>query len=398
MPRKRAVRRTRRDVEKDRRREKRYERRKERRERIHDANRRNRISRILHRIHESKKHINLRRALSHTVYVRAKRAIKYRLFRSAMRLRKLPDRITVEDKIYARESLWKQFLKELAQQLFHYIIHYGFLLLAGDRVKYWSEYFRWLRTMYGVMLGRYRVPVMTIWKNGLVELHFDEMLSRLLLAPETRPATFDALAYIANELLLGNYEFKISPEEYERLKAMIQLLHQLYFTKTRNMPCKRSTYAVKLTPVTLHFFRGQTVRMYVLRYVRVRDIKARRLMIEKPLDVHFNFFKMFKSPFDLISILTYAGDTSNLTGDEQIAIRRDYHRDVREQLRTIVAYYSVSRVRRALAREFGKPEIEDGVGHCSIYLAYPRTRKYNIKKQFKIEREMFRRYRNLALG
>jgi|GEM_PF-4276241 len=398
MPKKRAVRKTRIEVEKDRRRQKRKEYRRERKLRILRHFQTIRRIQTLLSIPRAIKKLEQRKFRTKYVWDFARRTFTNRLMRRAFVLYAQPDAISLKDKIEERPSFWREFLNRLFRELWYELL----LWISGrdirEKIRWWHDYLRFLRTVYGVMFNRYKVLTWMVWRDRELELHFEQALYEALMSPELRDLTFEALNHIANELLVGNYEYIVPEPDWQRLKAIIQLLHKYFILYTKDMPCRRSNYAIVLTPLTLSFFRGLKVRMYVVRYVRVKDMYSGKLVIEKPIDVHFAFMRVFKYPFDLISFITFGGDSPSLSGTETIAISRDHRRNVREVLRTIVAMYNRSRLIDAMARTLGTPEARDNISHCSIYIGFIRTRKYDIKKQFKIERETFRRYRSLALG
>jgi len=139
----------------------------------------------------------------------------------------------------------------------------------------------------------------------------------------------------------------------------------------REMPCKESKFMVKLTPVTFYFARNMAVRFYTLRYMPVRAIRnTDRVIVTKPIDVYFSILRIRKPKPEIVQVSTYAGDSSALSGKEDIVIARGPDREPRRLLKSYVAMTLTYHLRDALARELGFRTRKDEIGHCSVYFSF----------------------------
>ena len=249
------------------------------------------------------------------------------------------------------------------------------------------------RIMHDIRRGNAYIPIVTIWKDRYLEIHIDKSIERWLLDPERREATLEALNHIFRQLLSTKQRIVMPPETYETLKGILRLLYTTHVTYTRPMPCRRTQMAIKLTPITLHYFRGYSARLYVIRWFRKDQMESGILQVTDNIDIHFAFFRYFKYKGDVISTLTVAGDTDNLNPNTPMYIWRDAQGLPREMLYAYEAMYMYHRIEDALKRALGKRENDASIGHCSVYIGFRRRKPYTKLFLKRIEKDKYRRYR-----
>ena len=249
------------------------------------------------------------------------------------------------------------------------------------------------RTFIDVRRGNAYIPIMTIWKDRYVELHIDKNIERWLFDPERRDATLEALNHVFKQLLSTKQRIVISPETYETLKGILRLLYTEMVTYTRPMPCRRTQMAIKLTPITIHVYKGYAARLYIVRWFRKESMESGILQVTDNIDVHLAYFSRYKYKGEVISTMTIAGDTDNLNPNTPMYIWRDAQGIPREMLYAYEAMYLYHRIEDALKRAFGKREADSSIGHCSVYIGFRRRKPYRKIYLKRTDRDKYRLYR-----
>ena len=267
-----------------------------------------------------------------------------------------------------------------------------------DRIRELHDRVRLFRTIWSLVFGFSKPFLITFYRNSEVELHFYNGIENWLRDPERIGAVREAFEYLITELVTMRKRLVIPEEEYERLKKWIGLLFQLYTATGRRKPCRRSNYILRLTPLTFHFMRGYAVRVYVVRWTRVDRLMNKRVVIEKPIDVHYARMKWEKYRDEVFSSMVVAGKSDSLSGDEEIAISRDERRDARILLRVYEAIYRGDRIREEFMREIAGYGNNYGGYHCSVYVGlYPHVvDDYEKNKKYRLEKEVEKTYRLLG--
>lgn len=249
------------------------------------------------------------------------------------------------------------------------------------------------RTLYDIRAGRAFAPITTIWKDRYLEIHIDKNIERWLTDPERREATIEALNHIFRQILATKQRIVIPPQDYERLKGVLRLIYKYYVSYTRPMPCRRTQMAIKLTPITIHYFRGYATRIYVIRWFRKEQMESGLVQVTDNIDIHFRWFRYYKYRGDILSTMAIAGDTDSLKPEDKIPAWRDATGLPRDILYLFEAMYLYHRIEDGLRRALGKRENDASTGHCSIYIGFRKQKPY--KKIFikRYDRDAYRRYR-----
>jgi len=276
---------------------------------------------------------------------------------------------------------WIEEQREELRRMIHVKRPSEWLKDLRDRLTYY-------RLVLGTVTGKYKILAMTVYRDPEIRLWFDKGIEEWLRDPERFEATREAFDFVIAQLLAARKRLVVDPETYERLRGIISLIYSQYVAFTREPPCQRSQYIIKLTPLTLHFMGGMGVRFYIVRWTRVDRLMNDRLVIEKPIDVWFTRLKFMKPRDEVFSTMTVGGTSDSLTGDEDVVITRDEYRNPRTILKLYEAMYLPSRIRDESAREiagYGNPY---GFSHCSIYVGLrPHiARKYEKEKWYRREK------------
>lgn len=171
---------------------------------------------------------------------------------------------------------------------------------------------------------------------------------------------------------------KYTPQEIiQQYPILMWFLHRyvLYYMK---YPCKTARFAFKLTPVTIHFFKGYKVTYYVLRWIQVSDLhQDAYLSASRPIDLYF-LLQVRKPYYDILNTITYSGEGSNDYKDT-VTIARDETRKSLVSMPLRRAILQPHWIKRAFAKVIGKPEAYDTTSHCSIFAIptrRPKAAKY----------------------
>ena len=196
----------------------------------------------------------------------------------------------------------------------------------------------------------------------------DQLLAEL--PEETRNRIVNAL----RQASLG----KFTPAQLIMEEPLVRWFLQRYMLYYQRYPCKHSSYAIKITPVTLHYFKGWNTTYYVMRFIKVRDLKHDPyLEIARNVDLYFTM-QVRKPYWDILNTFTYA-ESGTMDSSDYVTIARDDKRQsfIRIPLRR--AILQPHHIKSALAKTVGMPEIADSTNHCSIYAILqrrPRTSRY----------------------
>ena len=249
------------------------------------------------------------------------------------------------------------------------------------------------RTIHDIRNGRAFIPIVTIWKDRYLELYIDQSIDQWLQDPERIEATMEALSYIFKQLLSTKQRIVMPPETYERLKGILRLLYRYYVSYSRPMPCRRTQMMIKLTPLTIHYFRGYAARLYIVRWIRTDSLSSGLLTVTRNIDIHFIYFRKYKYKGETVSTMTIAADTDYLQRDTPLYLWRDAQQLPRELLYLYEAIYLYHRIEDGLKRAIGKREIDASLGHCSIYAGFRRFSPYKSYLLKRVDREKYRVYR-----
>ena len=205
----------------------------------------------------------------------------------------------------------------------------------------------------------------------------DEMLMNL---PENiRDAVINGLL----EASRGKYPATFILRQYPVLRWFLQR-YVLYYQR---YPCKHSSFAIRITPVTLHFFKGYRVTYYVMRWIRVSNLKHDPyLEVARSIDLYFTM-QVRKPYYDILNTFTYA-ESGTMNPSDYVTIARDDKRQsfIRIPLRR--AILQPHHIKRGFAKIIGMPEMYDVTSHCSIYGIIERRRKTARMYEFGVSRDM----------
>ncbi|RLB79925.1 MAG: hypothetical protein DRH17_12915 [Deltaproteobacteria bacterium] len=196
----------------------------------------------------------------------------------------------------------------------------------------------------------------------------DQMLAEL--PEETRNRIIDAL----RQATLGKHV----PTQVLMEEPLLRWFLQRYMLYYQRYPCKHSSFAIKVTPVTIHFFKGWNTTYYVMRFIRVKDLKHDPyLEVARPVDLYFTM-QVRKPYWDILNTFTYA-ESGTMDSSDYVTIARDDKRQsfIRIPLRR--AILQPHHIKRGFAKAVGEPELTDSASHCSIYAILqrrPRTSRY----------------------
>ena len=260
--------------------------------------------------------------------------------------------------------------EDIYDWLYDYLIYERPLLDARNRLRIRGDARRIRRIRDEIRNGVALPLVITRYYNRTIELYFHEKLDEYLNDPARLPLVLDALNHIFTQLLSTSYRIVIPPEELERLKEVLAILYKYYVAYTRPMPCTRSQFLVKLTPVTLHIARGYAVRLYVLRWTSGYNLRSGILMITDPIDLYFVMLRNKKYNYDIFSSLQAIGETSALSGDETVYTWRDWMGIGRDAVKLYQLLYRHTVVEDGFRRATGKRENIAEIGHCSVYIGF----------------------------
>ena len=156
----------------------------------------------------------------------------------------------------------------------------------------------------------------------------------------------------------------------EVIREKDALRHYLYSLVPffREEPCTHGSFSFKLTPVTFSITQGRFVTFYVLRWGRVKSIRADPYIgVTRP--VMFKFFSyVYKPDYEWFNAMMMAG-YGTLRADKLIVIGRDQNYAVllRSKPYSVLAF--PHRVTDALAMELGQREVNVELRHCSVYIS-----------------------------
>jgi len=136
-----------------------------------------------------------------------------------------------------------------------------------------------------------------------------------------------------------------------------------YYSK---YPCKHMSYAIKLTPVTIHFFKGLKITYYYLRWAYARDVKADPYIgRSRPVDFYISFFR-YKYDEDMLNSLIVSGEGTGDYNDSTVAAYDSMRRaEISIPLRRSVL--EPHWVKWYFVKIMGKPEAYTVADHCSAY-------------------------------
>jgi len=237
-----------------------------------------------------------------------------------------------------------------------------------DAVNRVREFIRTYTAFYDLLvalspLGRQRASILFEVRHR-VFFHRDKTIVRirdeqLLSLPEdVRNAVVSAI--------LDSARGKYTP--YEALAQYPQLAYflQRYILYYQRYPCKAAKWAFKITPVTLHFFRGTSVTYYVMRWVKIEDLHHDPyLSVARNVDLYF-FMQVRKPYWDILNTMTFSNSGST-NPEDVVVVARDDKRQPLVQMPLRRAILQPHHIRRAFAKIVGMPETYDAVSHCSIY-------------------------------
>jgi len=153
----------------------------------------------------------------------------------------------------------------------------------------------------------------------------------------------------------------------EKYPYLIPLLMR-YIARFRKYPCKHDAFAIKVTPVTVQYFKGLKVTYYVLRYAKVSGVRADPYVgRSKPVDIYFQFIGRKKPANDLLNSMMGAGEGYSDPNDYvTIYVNTVRNRTIKLRLRFL--YEHPHWVKYYFAKESGREEMYNYFGHCSVYL------------------------------
>jgi len=319
------------------------------------------------------------------------------------KLRKLTEQINITR--YEEEHIRIPLLDRYEEMLMHWreVVKIGFFkwiinqeLKRVRKIRRKIEHKLSLLDVLKACLGEGFVPIAVEWRFPKVKVYADAKIEEYLQSPEYADLVRDALGVIFADILRGKFLIEMPPEDLERLKGVLTFLKEQYFAPYKEMPCRRSQYIVKLTPLTFRFLKGYGVRFYVLRFVKVETLhNDPYIRVTKPIDIHFADMRRRKPWYEIIASMTFLGESPSLTGREDIPLTRDYDRSPRDLMKSYVAMTIGRYTSEALARRLGLREKIYEFDHCSIYVKPILGKIY--KPERSIERDYRRRYPGLML-
>ena len=313
---------------------------------------------VHHEIHERVKKRNAERRKRFTEFV--KRHREY--FRTLADIIELHERFTES---YRKHQSWLLVLREYFLELLHEYSkkHIDSLI---DRAHRFIEGIKLLRDL---VTGRARTLFvvehrMFFARDKVVTQVRDKML--MDLPPDVRDRVIEGLIKAST----AKYEPQDLIQQYPQLLWFLRR-YVAYFKKH---PCSHKTYALKLTPLTIGFGKAYRNTYYVLRFMKVDDMREDAfLTASRPIDLFF-MASMRKPQEDVMNTMTYAGEGACDYKDKVTIARDDLRRDlVKIPLRRAVL--QPHWIRRAFSKVIGKPEMYDVAHHCSIYAILSRRGK-----------------------
>ncbi len=293
-----------------------------------------------HRFHERKR--DLRRKHREARRQRFIRAFRYAFEHYGFR-------------VSARGTFFEAFREALLDELkraFHKSIQD--LIREGEEIREKLALLRDIVTGRAKVIFKVRHERIFDWKRNVYI--YDRLLLEL---PE------DVRNTIVQALIDTTRGKGVSPrllELYPILRHFL-MLYIAYYTK---FPCKHRVYAIKITPVTLHFMKGLRTTYYVIRWAYAKDVKADPYLGRtRNVDFYFSFMR-YKYDGDLWNSMVVGGEgTGNYT--DEVALARDHFRRATYLMNLRRAIFQTHWVKIALAKMMGKPEMATVVGHCSTY-------------------------------
>jgi len=247
--------------------------------------------------------------------------------------------------------------------------------------------------LFRALMGSAFVPIAVEWRFPKLRVYVDVKIEEYLQSPEYADLVRDALGVIFADILRGKFLIEMKPEDLERLRGVLTFIKERYYAPYKEVPCKRSQYLVKLTPLTMRYLKGYGVRFYVLRFTNVGTLhNSPYIVVTKPIDIHFANLRKKKPWFEKVSSMIFAGETSNLTGREDIPTTMDWRREPRNLMKTYVAMTLGYKINENFARTLGLRDRIKNFDHCSIYV------KPIVGKIYKPERTIEREYRLMYRG
>jgi len=235
-------------------------------------------------------------------------------------------------------------------------------------IEEWEETRERLSLLRDIIRGRARVVFVV--KHVMFPRKVREYYTYDKLLWELPPEQRDLVVHVLQQIATSKFVDPKILEQYPWIRYFLWVFVAYY----GKLPCKHMAYTVKLTPVTLHFFRGLRITYYVLRWSTARDAKADPYLGRtRTVDFYITFFR-YKYDDDFINALEVCEEG---TGDwnDSVPIARN---DLRAPEYTVPLRRVVLQphwVKWAFAKIMGKPETFTTIGHCSCYAILERTSK-----------------------
>jgi len=228
--------------------------------------------------------------------------------------------------------------------------------------------FETLKLLRDIVMRRahvaYKVEHVYFFRNKTVVYTYDRLLMSL---PE------DMRSIVVSVLQSVSEGKGVDPRlyvHYPWIKAFLRFFIAYY----GKYPCKHNVYAVKVTPVTIHLFRGYRVTYYFLRWARAEHVKADPFIgRSRPVDFYVSFLR-YKYDVDLINSMMVA-DEGSMSWDDKVTVIRNDRRESEMSIPLRRAILQPHWVKYYLAKMVGKPEIATMIGHCSAYAVLTRPSK-----------------------
>jgi len=266
---------------------------------------------------------------------------------------------------YMRYNSWLRVAREFLEEM----LYEHSIKRVYDLVERAADFAELLEVLRDFVAGRAR-PLFVIEHRHffVIDKTVTVIRDRMLmdLPPEEREAVIEGLIKAST----GKYE----PVEVLQRYPALRFFLQRYIAYFKKYPCVHKSFALRLTPVTLHFSRYMRSTYYVLRWVKVGDMREDALL-RSARSIDLYFLGAMRKPYDdILNTMTYVGSGTGDYNDTVALARDDLRRDfMRAPLRR--AILSPHWIKRAMSKVLGKPEMYDNVHHCSVYAILERRPK-----------------------
>ena len=258
-----------------------------------------------------------------------------------------------------RKKFWKEFREAFTKKLKEeFFSRYKEYIERGEKLREMIRLMAEFARGRGIILFKtihYDIP-----KKVMEVVAFDKYVMSL---PEDLR---NLLSTVFVEIARSRYISKALLEKYPELVAIVKHL----IMKFGRFPCKHNAFAIKLTPVTIHYFKGFRVTYYVLRFAPVDKLRPDPYIASsKPIDIYFIAMGRRKPGSEFVNSMRVVGSGSADMFDEvYYFLNETRNRYIKVRVMDYMLRPHI--VKLQYAKSAGRLEEVYSYGHCSIFAIF----------------------------